>query len=224
MFSAEVTEKGLFVPLTGVNFTVENLIFRDANSWDRNGAGIRHEGEDLTVINCTFERNEDGILATGSETGDIVIDRSRFIDSGFGDGMSHGIYVSSGATLTVRDSEFIGTRIGHHIKSLAGETTVTGTTLDDAHGRTSYAIDASRGGKLTVTGNVITQSVDSENWAIINYDLTRGGAAAPVTIRDNRVVNHFKGGVFLRNATSVTPTLENNDVTDASGRLKLVSR
>lgn len=223
--SAEVTDKGILVPQAGVDLRVENISFEGAKSWDRNGAGIRHEGRNLVVVNCRFLDNEDGILATGDERGEIVIDRSLFEDSGFGDGQSHAIYVSSGARLEVVGSRFFSTRIGHHVKSLAGKTIVRGSTLDDGYGRTSYAIDASRGGELVVENNNFVQSKDSDNHAIINYDLTRGGAAIRIVVAGNSVINHLDGGVFLRNDTKLAPVMTANNIGNKGRRpLAIVSQ
>lgn len=210
--SAAVTEKGILVPLTGVDLRVENITFSGAKSWDRNGAGVRHEGRNLTLVNCRFIGNEDGVLSTGDKNGNIVIERSLFRESGFGDGQSHGVYVDGAALVDVRDSKFVSTRIGHHLKSLSKRTIVRGTTFDDGHGRGSYAIDASRGGALIAENNVFIQASDAENWAIINYDLTRGGAADGVTIAENRVINRFQGGVFLRNDTKLQPVMRANTI------------
>lgn len=210
--SAETTEKGILVPLAGVDLTVENIVFSGAKSWDRNGAGIRHEGRNLTVVNCKFVGNEDGILATGNPEGAIAIDKSSFIDSGFGDGQSHGIYVSSGGRLEISSSRFVGTRIGHHIKSLADVTIVRGTVMDDAYGRSSYAIDASRGGDVTIENNKFIQAADGENYSIVNYDLTRGGAATRLVASGNEIVNYYDGGAFLRNDTRLAPTLSENRI------------
>ncbi|MEL7019918.1 MAG: right-handed parallel beta-helix repeat-containing protein, partial [Pseudomonadota bacterium] len=124
--SLNPVSKGLLVPDLGVSLHVENITFRGARARDRNGAGIRHDGKDLWVINCVFDSNEDGILATGSEDGRLEIRNSTFVNNGHGDGFSHGIYLSSGAQMLVYDSRFLGTKIGHHIKSLAQVTAVTG--------------------------------------------------------------------------------------------------
>jgi hypothetical protein len=210
--SAAVTEKGILVPLTGVDLRVENITFSGAKSWDRNGAGIRHEGRNLTIVNCRFLGNEDGILSTGDKNGNILIERSLFRESGFGDGQSHGIYVDGAALVDVSDSKFVSTRIGHHLKSLSKKTVVRGTTFDDGHGRGSYAIDVSRGGELIAENNVFIQASDAENWSIINYDLTRGGSADGLTIVGNRVINRFQGGVFLRNDTKLQPLMNANAV------------
>lgn len=216
--SAAVTEKAILVPLTGVDLRVENITFAGAKSWDRNGAGIRHEGRNLTVVNCRFIGNEDGILSTGDKKGVITIERSLFRDNGFGDGQSHAIYVDGAALVDVKDSKFISTRIGHHLKSLSDRTIARGTTFDDGHGRGSYAIDASKGGELIVENNVFVQASDAENWSVVNYDLTRGGAAVGLVLRGNKVVNRFRGGVFLRNDTRLAPVMANNAIEDLGGK------
>jgi hypothetical protein len=216
--SAETTEKGILVPLAGVDLYVENISFIGAKSWDRNGAGIRHEGRNLTVSNCRFIANEEGILATGAAAGVIKLLNSEFVDNGFGDGQSHGVYVSSGDRLEVSASRFIGTRIGHHIKSLANTTIVENTVMDDGHGRSSYAIDASKGGDVTIRNNKFIQSADAENYAIINYDLTRGGDAKRLIATGNEIVNYYDGGVFLRNATRLAPSLSENRIENKGKR------
>ncbi|MEQ1931168.1 MAG: right-handed parallel beta-helix repeat-containing protein [Parvularculaceae bacterium] len=216
--SAEVTEKGILVPLSGVDLKVENITFEGARSWDRNGAGIRHEGRNLTIVNCRFISNEDGLLATGDAGGTITIRNSAFIDNGFGDGMSHAIYVLNSAKLDIDKSRFEGTRIGHHVKSLADETIVRNSVLDDGYGRGSYALDASKGGAVTFEGNTVTQAADGENNTIINYDLTRGGKALKLTIVGNKFINRWDGGTLLRNDSKLTPTYSNNEIVNEGKR------
>ncbi len=223
--SAEVTEKGILVPQSGVDLTIENITFEGARSWDRNGAGIRHEGRNLTIINCRFVNNDDGVLSTGSPSGEISISASTFTNNGFGDGQSHAIYVVDAAKLTITDSSFIGTRIGHHVKSLAAVTRVSNTIFDDSHGRTSYAIDTSKGGDVTIVENTFIQAANADNGAIINYDLTRGGEAGALIVSANNITNHFDGGVLLRNDTRATPVMSGNSVLNRGGQdLRTVSR
>ena len=54
-------EKGIWV-IKGDKTTVENIEFSGARVPDRNGAGIRQEGSGLTIRNCYFHHNENGIL------------------------------------------------------------------------------------------------------------------------------------------------------------------
>ena len=48
--------------IQGNNTTVEAIEFSGAAVRDRNGAGIRQEGAGLTVRDCSFHDNENGIL------------------------------------------------------------------------------------------------------------------------------------------------------------------
>ncbi|WDI30010.1 hypothetical protein PUV54_08565 [Hyphococcus flavus] len=216
-FSSQPVAKGILNPLWDASLHVENIRFEGATSPDLNGAGIRHDGVNLTAINCTFENNENGILATGQEHGKVVIQSSQFIGNGYGDGYSHGIYLSSGAVLEITSSSFVGTKIGHHVKSLAATTTIHGSSFDDANGKTSYAVDASRGGAVSITGSSFTQAADADNSTLFNYDLSRGGDAISLEISGNRIINRKRNGRILRNDTALAPTIENNDIINERG-------
>jgi len=214
LYASKPIAKGLLNPLPGVSLTVENLTFRHARSPDRNGSGIRNDGRNLTIINCNFIENENGVLSTGDRDGVISISGSEFLRNGHGDGYSHGIYVLRAARVDITDSAFIATHIGHHVKSLADETTIENTRLDDAEGRTSYAVDLSKGGRVCIAGNTIVQSAQAENNTIINYDTSRGGEAEGLIITGNTIINHRKNGRFLRNDTDLAPTISGNRVTN----------
>ena len=221
-YTTRPTEKGILNPLWDTSLRVENIRFEGARAPDLNGAGIRHDGMNLTIVNCVFDSNEDGILATGQDEGVVTISGSVFINNGYGDGYSHGIYMAGGHTLTISASRFTGTRIGHHVKSLAAVTKVTGSSFDDADGKTSYSIDASRGGAVTITGNSFIQAADGDNSTIINYDQTRGGDADSLVITGNKIINRNRNGHLLRNGTELTPVIDGNEITnEAGGRLDL---
>ena len=209
--------KGLLVPGGGVNLTVRNVTFADARSPDRNGAGIRHEGADLTVENVTFRGNENGILATGAPTGRLTIRRSLFESNGSGDGYSHGVYQSRGSRIDVSESRFVGTRIGHHVKSLAPLVVVKGNTFDDADGRPSYVVDATGGGRLIVTYNEVIRRADAEQDTLVNYDTSRGGTLGDVVIEGNALVTQKPGVRVLRNPEGAPAVVQNNRL-EARGR------
>ncbi len=216
--SVRPVAKGLLVPLSGVSLEVRGLIFENATSADKNGAGIRVEGSALIVRDCVFRKNENGILATGSDGGQITISGSRFIDNGYGDGFSHGIYVSSAARLEISGSRFEGSRIGHHVKSVATEATIVrNTTFDDQTGRASYMIDATAGGELLVEGNTMVRAASAEQETLINYDISRGGARGTITIRNNQVVNKKPNAKLLRNAAEAPVYLTNNSFENSEG-------
>jgi len=223
--SVNRVQKGLIVPGVGVSLQVENITFRGASSPDQNGAGIRHDGRDLWVIDCIFEDNENGILSTGSEKGTVEIRNSTFLGSGYGDGYSHGIYLSSGEQLLIDNSRFIGTKIGHHIKSLARITSISNSYFDDAGAGTSYTIDVTRGGIASIMDNFIMQRETAENYTIINYSEERGGSAVSLRISGNTIINRHPQGRFFNNGTDVKTVEEDNEITnEGRGRLKIDRR
>ncbi len=60
-------DKGIFVAGTEgntPNITIEGLTLTGAIDTSYNGAGIRYQSGNLTLINDTFSDNQDGILAT----------------------------------------------------------------------------------------------------------------------------------------------------------------
>ncbi|MFA6572405.1 MAG: right-handed parallel beta-helix repeat-containing protein, partial [Bacteroidota bacterium] len=88
--------------ITGNNTTVENIEFSGASVPDKNGAGIRQEGEGLTVRRCFFHDNEDGILCGANQNSDMLIEFSEFARNGYGDGYSHNLYIGNIRNLTFR--------------------------------------------------------------------------------------------------------------------------
>jgi hypothetical protein len=58
---ASAQRKAIWV-IHGNDAVVENIEFSGASVPDQNGAGIRAEGVNLTVRNCYFHDNQDGIL------------------------------------------------------------------------------------------------------------------------------------------------------------------
>lgn len=184
-------QKGILtVPdtVTGVNLTVQGLTFENAaisSSAGNNAAGIRDQSQgnaSLTVSDSTFLNNQDGILTghggSNAELLSVLISNSRFINNGAPGGFEHGVYIF-GSSLSVSSSMFCGTVDGHDIKSRAGTTTVTGSTLYDGAanpnnaacnvGSTSYAIDLPNGGQAKLTGDQFIQGAATQNSVIVSY-------------------------------------------------------
>lgn len=176
--------------------TIGNIEFRNAQVADGNGAGIRYQAGNLTVLNSSFIDNQDGILATPivKGTGSLLVDNSMFqnngVASGSERGFDHALYATELASVTVENSNFQGTLVGHDIKSRAANTVVTGNILDDGvTGTTSYAIDIPNGGIATITGNTITQGPNTQNRRMIAY------AAEGLIYPDNAL--DVSGNTFL---------------------------
>ncbi|MDE2598522.1 MAG: hypothetical protein KGL40_02750 [Rhodocyclaceae bacterium] len=166
---ANAEGKGIWV-VRGGEITVENLEFRDARVADRNGAGIRFEKGYLTIRNCKFENNENGILTAGGANMYLDIENSEFGHNGAGDGRSHNLYVGEITRLRVKGSYFHHARVGHLFKSRAEENHVFYNRLsDEIDGRASYELEFPNGGIAYVVGNLIEQSSQTENSNIVSF-------------------------------------------------------
>jgi hypothetical protein len=159
--------------LHGGRFRVEGITFRDADVPDNNGAGIRLVDGDLTVVNCRFLHNEDGILTGNFATTRLTIENSEFGDSIGGNGFAHLIYVGRIGYFKVTGSYFHNARQGHLLKTRAQVSIITANRLidgsDPASSLASYELDIPDGGQAVVVGNIIHQSAYSLNTWVVAY-------------------------------------------------------
>lgn len=160
--------KGLFV-VRGGNVTIENLGFFGARVADRNGAGVRIERGRVSVIKCTFEDNENGILTSNDQGIELRVVGSTFLNNGAGDGQSHNLYAGTIALLDVSGSYFARARTGHLLKSRAMATSVRYSRLTGESGSSSYEMDIPDGGDFIAIGNLVQQGEQTENPVIISY-------------------------------------------------------
>jgi Right handed beta helix region len=190
--------KGIWV-IQGANTTIENIEFSGAAVPDQNGAGIRQEGPGLTLRNCYFHDNENGILTGVNLSSDVVIEKSEFARNGFGDGQSHNIYIGTIRSFTLRYSYSHLAKIGHLVKSRAQTNYILYNRLTDETGTASYEIDLPSGGRSYIIGNLIQQSHNTDNETIISYaEEGRRNAVQELYIVNNTIVNDYaEGGVFV---------------------------
>lgn len=204
--------KGILI--TNTDVTLENIEFSGAKVADHNGAGVRYQGGTLTIKNCYFHDNENGILANAAPTGKISIDHSEFAHNGYGDGYTHGAYIGEIQTLTVTNSYFHDTLVGHHLKSRAHQSIIENNRLVDGSGGTSsYSIDLPNGGAATIRGNEMIQADTGQNPVMVFY----AGESAPyagssLTIDGNIFSNYKTSGTGLYNNSSVVAEFTNNQV------------
>lgn len=175
--------KGIWV-LFGATTTVENIEFSGAAVDSANGAGIRHQGLNLTVRDCYFHDNQDGILGgplkagqPADGNGEVLIERCEFAKNGAGDGQSHNMYLNHYAKLTLQYSYSHSSNVGHLVKSRALESHILYNRLsDDESTNVSYEINLPDGGRAYVIGNLIEQASDpngEQNGAIIDWATAR---------------------------------------------------
>ena len=185
--------------IRGGDITIENIEFRDARVHDKNGAGIRFEQGNLTIRNCRFINNENGIL-TGSGDLNLRIENSEFGYNGHGDGYSHGLYAGHIKSLYVTGSYFHHANFGHLLKSRAQENHILFNRLtDETGGRASYEIDLPNGGQDYIVGNIIEQSETAQNPNIISFgEEGFQGIDSRLYLMQNTILNNrLNGGKLL---------------------------
>ena len=212
---SDETAKGLFtIDPTVDHVSFENLTFSGAQNSSRNGAGIRHQGGDLTVTNVHFLGNQNGILGIADKgiEGTVTIRGSAFENNGAEDGRAHGVYIRA-ASLNIEETSFREGKVGHHVKSVSMRTIVRNSNFDDAQtGTSSRMIDITAGGDVVITGNVFQKSASAPNGNFIFYDEGRfdGEIGSELTIAENSFVNAHQYGSALDNKTLLEAHLTNN--------------
>jgi hypothetical protein len=165
---ASAEGKAIWV-VRGSDVLVESVEFTGARVQHKNGAGIRHERGKLTVRNCVFLDNENGILTGHDPASVLEIENSEFGHNGAGDGYSHGLYVGSIARLGQR--QLFSSRQGRASAQEPG--TREHHRLQPHHRRIrrqgQLRAGVPNGGKALVIGNVIHQSSNTDNPAIVAF-------------------------------------------------------
>lgn len=155
--------------LRGRSARVEGMVFANIRVPDKNGAGIRLEGGNLTVAQSWFRDSEQGLLTAENPAGTITVDKSTFTRLGTcegGGGCAHALYVGNYGSLTVTRSRFEAGAGGHYLKSRAARVAVLGCSFDDSRGRgTNYMIDLPEGATGRIVGNWFVQGRDKENYS-----------------------------------------------------------
>ena len=208
--------------VTGNDMIVENIEFSGAKVADRNGAGIRLEGKNLTLRNCHFHHNENGILTGAKEDSDILIEHSEFGYNGSGEGQTHNIYVGKVRSLTVKFSYLHHAKVGHNLKSRALTNHVLyNFIVDELDGNASYEVNIPNGGRAYLVGNIIQQSPKTENDTIISYG-EEGLKQGPHQLYfvNNTVINDGPpSGQFIRIKQGSDPAKIINNIFAGPGKL-----
>ena len=210
-------DKAIFVT-NGANITVRNITFAHARSTNKNGAGIRAMGANLTIEGSRFRDNENGILSGPNPHSRIVIRNSVFTGNGKCDpDCAHGIYIGAIELLGVAGCVFLQQNEGHHIKSRALRTEIVGNTIKDGPaGTASFAVDVPDGGTLILRNNVIEKGPQAENHlaAVSIGEESQHNPTSELTIERNTFINDSNGPtIFVRNGTAVPARLIGNTLT-----------
>ena len=212
-------DKGIFTIEGTASATIENFELSGAaisSANGNNGAGIRHQGLNLTVRNCFIHNNQDGILAAPAtaNTGTVLIESSEFSANGAGDGFSHNMYIGNYATFTLQYSYSHDANVGHLVKSRAYNTNVLYNRLtDETGGMASYETDIPNAGTAYFIGNLIEQSATTQNSTIVTFgeEGVPAGYDTHLFVVNNTILNTLGSGTFVNDATS-TPAVLTNDI------------
>ena len=207
--------------ISGSNTTVENIEFTGATVPDLNGAGIRQEGSNLTIRNCYFHDNQEGILTDGGNS-TILIEFSEFSHNGAGDGFSHNLYIGNITKFIFRYNYSHGAVIGHLLKSRAAENDIYYNRFsDESTGTASYGVDLPNGGLSFIIGNLIEKGPLAQNSALVSYQEEGSAAGNPdhqLFVINNTMVNDLGHGTFVVVDGSVSvPSIIKNNVFQGSG-------
>jgi MYXO-CTERM domain-containing protein len=201
--------------IQGNDTVIEGIELSGATVPDQNGAGIRQEGTNLTVRNCFFHDNENGILTNADPNSEILVESSEFARNGYGDGYSHNMYIGNIQRFTLRYSYSHSAKVGHLVKSRAEENFILYNRLTgEADGTQSYEINLPNAGTSYVIGNLVEQGSTTENSAMLDY-----GSEGPTNpgndlyVINNTFVNERSGGavfVSINAAVGVPAVVKNN--------------
>ncbi|KMT64639.1 hypothetical protein [Catenovulum maritimum] len=166
--NAVIKDKGTFV-VSGDDVTIENIECSQVKASSNNGACIRQEGKDLTVLGVNFHNSQQGILQN-PKTNSLTIRYSRFENLGKA-GRAHAIY-AQGESLLIKDSVFLSSKDqGHEIKARSRRVVIEDTLIASLTGNDSRLIDISNGGELTINNCILQQGNSTVNKQAIGFGL-----------------------------------------------------
>jgi hypothetical protein len=166
-------DKGVIVAYQSV--TLNNLELSGASVSDLNGAGIRHQGGNMSVQNCSLHHNQDGFLSDNGNTlvaGSVSIVNCDVFENGTArDGQCHGVYIGRWNYAEVINSRFYDNHIGHHLKIRAALGLVDGCILGSTDtGDESFCLDLPTGGEYTVQNCTLHHGPNcSEPYYMLKY-------------------------------------------------------
>lgn len=202
---------------TGSGITVRNLTLTRARVPDGNGAGIRSEGQSLTVEHVHFINNQNGILTGSPEGSTLVVRDSEFLRNGAClSACAHGLYAGHIGLLRVERSRFFETKEAHHIKSRAERTEVIDCDITDGkQGTSSYLVEIPNGGSVVVRGSKLQKGLKSGNHTAAIM-IGAEGVTQPtreITVTDNVFRNDGDyQTIFVDNLTATEAVLKGNSL------------
>jgi hypothetical protein len=196
----------------GRGITVRDITFTRIRVPDRNGAGIRAEGRDLTVERARFVDNEIGILAADADGSSLVIR-----DCDFGSNGKVDILVGNIALLQVERSRMSNGKTGPAITSAAARTELVGNRIEarfNPQTEIPYLVGDTSGGSLAMQDNEIALMAGVPLLgAVLVAPPGLWPTAAAVSLRGTVFANHTGlPAILLRDWGGGTAVLADNTI------------
>ena len=197
----------------GEDTVVEGLRFTGGT-----GAALHVSAPGFKLLRSTVEASAGG-LRVETDSGEVLIEFSRFIDNGDRTDAGHNVSIGPIERLTFRYNEVARARGGHQLRTEATLNDIRHNRFDDggeAQGR--YLVDITRGGQAYVIGNLMLQSYNPLSETLIAYASERYLGPGEVYVTHNSVQNRSIDGVLLENFSAVPARLINNLFFGTAGR------
>ncbi len=206
------------IVIVAADTTFTNVEFSGAKVDDQNGAGIRWENGNLTLKNCWFHDNEDGLLSGTIPTGTIAIEHSRFEHNGNFSDQRHNLYIGHVAAARVTDTLFYDAVDGSSLKSRAKRNDIAHNRFIDAPhwDTTNYAIDLPDGGDAVVTDNFFHREGTASNRALIHFGGEVKDARGSLKVTNNVMQSTRDVTSAILNHTQVEVELSGNTLRNIS--------
>jgi hypothetical protein len=210
--------------VSGNNTSISGIEFSGARisaGLGNNGSGIRQQGNNLTLRDCNFIDNQEGILGGGDTTSDVDIESCEFGRNGAGDGYSHNMYIAHVHKFTLKYCYIYAAVVGHEVKSRAKNNVILYNQIfDGGTGTASYNIDLPNGGLSLIMGNTIIKGPMAQNHRMIRYG--EEGLSNPdseLFVISNSMVTNLGSTIFVAVADGAAPAIIENNIAVGGGTL-----
>ena len=206
--SDAVCEGKALLVARGDNLTVRDLVLARARSPDGNGAGIRLEGQGLTVERVRFENDQVGILAGQAGAGRLRVLDCVFEGGGVaGERRTAALMIGGVALLHVERSVFRDVK-GGQVATDAGRSELAGNTIATGVAAEGEAAVRAGGGVLVMRDNTVSVGPNG-----VPHDGAVRASGTGAVLDGNRLLNETgRPMALLLDWMAANPVLRNNVV------------
>ncbi len=196
--------KGIFVT-RGSDITIENLEFSGMKitaAEGNNAAGIRGEGQKLTVRNSFFHDGQNGILGGATPvTGEVLVQNSHFARLG-DSGYEHDIYINNIARFTLENSIVEEGNNGNLVKTRSSKTNLQCNKImggyNSAYAKAGYAVNLPNGGEVILRNNLIAQGLFTTNRNLMDFGSEGLGTGVnTLSVSKNILINDASAATII---------------------------